>query len=216
MQKKGLFMSVTTPWVPKKIANPINEFLFGKKEKMQKVNLFNKQQKGLQNMLLGQLGGQNTNISQNSLYQSGSNYLQQLLSGSPEATKAFEAPYMRQFNEQIIPQLAERFTGAGAGAQSSSAFQQALGQSGADLTERLASLRGQLQGGAANQALGYAQQPISNFAGLSQQAFRPSFENILRPSTGGVLGGLFGGASQGIGQAGGMAAMTKLLPLLGL
>lgn len=209
-------MSVVAPWIPKKVANPINEFLLGKKERTQQLPAFNKQQQALQQSLISQLLGQNANIQQSPLFQQGSSFLQNLLSGSPEATAAFEAPYMRQFNEQTIPELAERFSGLGSGSQRSSAFQQALGSAGAGLQENLASLRSGLQMQAIPQAFSYAQQPISNYASLANQAFRPSFENILRPATGGVLGGLFGGASQGLGQEGGMAMMSKLLPLLGL
>lgn len=214
-------MSFVSPWIPKKVANPINEFITGKKERNQQLPLINKQQQGLQQSLISQLLGQNTNIQQSPLFQQGSSFLQNLLSGSPEATAAFEAPYMRQFQEQIIPALSERFSGGfgipgASSAKSSSAFQQALGAAGAGLSENLASLRSGLQMQALPQAFNYAQQPISNYAALAGQALRPSLENMFRPSTGGILGGLFGGASQGLGQAGGMAGMAKLLPLLGL
>jgi|HubBroStandDraft_2_1064218.scaffolds.fasta_scaffold149491_2 hypothetical protein len=77
-------------------------------------------------------------------------YFQDLLSDNPDAMKAFEAPAMRQFNEQIIPNIAERFSGQGAGGQSSGAFQRALGQAGASLSEQLQAMRAGLQGGAAN------------------------------------------------------------------
>ena len=53
-----------------------------------------------------------------------------------EGMDTFKAPYLREFEEKIIPGLAERFAGMGAGSQSSSAFEQALGSSGADLSER--------------------------------------------------------------------------------
>ena len=132
------------------------------------LSTMNKGQRGLLQQLLGGLQGQSSNIQQSPLFQQGSSFLQNLLSGSPEATAAFEAPYMRQFNEQIVPGLAERFSGLGAGAQRSSAFSQALGAAGAGLSENLAALRGQLQLGAVPQALGYAQQPISNLQGFSQ------------------------------------------------
>jgi hypothetical protein len=212
-------MSIFTPLAPRGLRHAgrgVDQFLFGKKEKMQQIPRFTPEQQSLLNNILGQLQGQNTNITQNPLYQGGSSYLQELLSGSPESTAAFEAPYKRQFNEEIVPGLAERFSGAGAGSQRSSAFQNALGQAGAGLSERLASLREGLRSGASQQALGYAQQPISNFSGLAGLGLTPSFESFLRPQTGGFLGGLFGGAAQGAGQAGGSALMAKLLPLLGL
>lgn len=173
-------------------------------------------QKQLLKQLLGSLQGQSSNIQQSPLFQEGSSFLQNLLSGKPEATAAFEAPYLRQFQEQIVPGLAERFSGLGAGAQSSSAFSQALGAAGAGLSENLASLRGQLQLGALPQALGYAQQPVSNFQGLSQlglgtntKAFTPRqlpfWQQLLLGGAGGIgsalgsIGGSYGFNQLGLG-----------------
>jgi hypothetical protein len=119
---------------------------------------------------ISQLGGQNGNIMQNPLYQQGSNWLQNLFSNDSQSMQAFEAPYMRRFREQTIPQLAEQFAGMGAGAQSSSGFQQALGQAGAKLSEDLASLRSGLQFQSIPHALQYAQQPVANYANMSQTA----------------------------------------------
>jgi len=155
--------------------------------------------------LLSSLQGQSTNIGQNPLFQQGSNYLQQLLSGSPESSAAFEAPAMRQFNEQIIPGLAERFSGLGAGAQSSSAFQQALGQAGAGLSENLQALRSGLQFGGLGHALGYSQQPISNLLGFGQlglgtqmKGYAPKQPGFLQQ----LLSALAGGAGQAAGRFG--------------
>lgn len=141
------------------------------------------------------------NLQNSPLFQQGSSFLSQLLSNNPEAYQQFEAPYMRQFREQIVPALAERFAGLGAGAQSSSAFQQALGQSGADLSERLAALRGQIQQNAIPQALGYAQQPFNNLRSLldiNTQALIPKNQSFLKQ----LALGLSGGIGQGIGSLG--------------
>lgn len=96
-------------------------------------------------------------------------FLSNLLGRSPEDHyQDFAAPYMRQFREQIVPEIAERFTGPDA--QRSSAFQQAMGGAGAGLAENLASLKGnlinqmlghQLQG--ANVGLGYSQLPAQRW-----------------------------------------------------
>jgi hypothetical protein len=162
-----------------------------------------KGQKGLLQSLLGQLQGQNTNIQQSPLFQQGSNYLQELLSGSPQSMQAFEAPATRQFKEQTIPQLTSLFGGLGAG--SSSGFQQALGQHGAALSENLQALRSGLQFGGLSNALGYAQQPISNyqgFAGLGlgtqMRGVAPRQQNFLQQ----LLSGLAGTAGQGVGRLG--------------
>ena len=172
----------------------------------------NPQQASLLQQLLGSMSGQEGNISQNPLYQSGGNYLQKILSGD---TEAFEAPLMRQFNERIIPGLAERFAGAGAGAQSSSAFQNALGSAGADLSERLGALRGGLQGQAAGQALGYAQQPVNNLQNLlsmNTQAFAPKQKSWLQEMLTGLSGGV--GAGLGAGLTGGLSGASSLTDLL--
>lgn len=151
---------------------------------------------------LGQRGGA---ISEQPTFQAGETYLQQILGGE---TGAFEAPYMRQFNEQIIPGLAERFSGLGSGAQRSSAFQQALGAAGADLTERLASLRGQLQMQALPQALGYAQAPAGQFQdllGLNTQGIMPKRLNAWQQALVGLGSGL--GSALGMGVTGGFGSL---------
>ena len=171
------------------------------------VSTFSPEQQSLFQQLMQSLQGAQGNISQNPLYKGGTNYLQNLFSGSPEAFSAFEAPYLRQFNEQTVPALAERFTGLGA--RNSSAFQQALGQAGSGLSESLASLRSGLQMQALPQALGYAQQPFSNIfgtLGLNTQAFMPK----QLPWWQQLLLGLGGGAGQGLGQIGGSLAGAAL------
>lgn len=173
------------------------DFLFGKKEKIQQLPTISPQQQQLLERLLSAINPQQLNVQRQPTFQAGQNYLQQLLGGD---TSEFEAPLMRQFQEQIIPGLAERFSGAGAGGQSSSAFQQALGAAGSDLAERLGSLRGQLKLQALPQSLEYALAPGQRnlqTAGLGLGS--SSFENLLRPRTSGLLGGLLGGASSGLG-----------------
>lgn len=117
-------------------------------------------------------------------------YLQQLLSGDPEATAAFEAPYMRQFNEQIVPGLANQF--AGMGALSSSGFQQSLGQAGAGLSENLAALREGLR----SQAAGQGMQGIHDLLGMNTQGLVPKGQSFLKQ----LLLGLSGGVGQGAGS----------------
>lgn len=175
---------------------------------------FNPQQAQLFQQLLASLGG-TQGIGQNPLFQSGQSYLQNLLSGSPEAFEKFEAPYKRQFEEQTIPGLAERFSGMGAGAQRSSAFQQALGQAGAGLSENLASLRGQLQMGALPQALGYAQAPfnqLSSLLGMNTMGFAPQQKPWWQQGLIGMGSGVGQGLGMGLGGLG--TAGTGLLSLL--
>lgn len=170
----------------------------------------NPQQQSLLTQLLGSMQGQAKGISQQPAFQAGQSYLQNILGGD---TEAFEAPLMRQFHERTIPALAERFSGAGAGAQRSSAFQQALGAAGADLSERLGSLRGGLQMQAVPQALGYAEAPsneLQNLLGLQTQAFSPKKPSFLQE----LLTGLAGGIGPGIGLLGGYSGGSMLQRLL--
>jgi len=174
--------------------------LFGSGPEIDKMTVMNSAQKKYLKDILGQLRGQNINLNQQPLYQQGSDYLSNLLSGSPESTSAFEAPAMRQFNEQIMPQIAEQF--AGVGGLSSSGFQNAAAGAGAGLAERLQQLRSSLQYGGASQALGYAQAPATqayNFGSLGLGKIPFGYNQTAGQP------GLLGGATQGLGA---------LLPLL--
>jgi hypothetical protein len=105
----------------------------------------------------------------------GQNFLQNLMNPSQESTQQFAAPYMRQFNEQIVPGLANQF--AGTGSLNSSGFQQALGSAGSDLMERLAALKGNLGLQGAQAGLGYSQLPMMRQAQQEQNA-----HTLLGPS----------------------------------
>lgn len=174
------------------MAFDLKEFFFGKRGGIERIPTMIPEQQQLLSQLLGGLGGPGGALG------AGLGGLQQLLSGAPGAFEQFEAPFQRQFQEQTIPGIAERFTGMGAGGQRSAAFGQQLGQAGAGLSESLAALRGGLQ----QQALGQ----LPGLLGMGMGA-RP-FEQVYRPGTQGLLGGM----APGIGQAGGLG----LLKLLGL
>ena len=199
----GLFSSKKS----KKSKNPSNPSLGSSPKGYNVMSTLNPGQMQIFNQLLGSLSGAQGNISESPLYQSGSSYLQQLLSGSPESTQDFEAPYLRQFNEQTIPGLSERFAGLGAG--SSSAFQNALGQAGAGLQEQLASIRGGLRNQGLGQALGYAQQPFSNLTRLldiNSLAYAPKTPGFWQSL--GIAGA--GGLGQSFGSATGTGLFNKL------
>lgn len=156
---------------------------------------FSPQQEQIFNQLLSRLSGQ----GEGKFAKQSQSHLMGLLGGD---TSQFEDPLMRQFNEQIIPGLAERFSGAGAGAQSSSAFQQALGGAGADLAERLGSLRGQLQLGAAQTGLGQGQQNIANLLNLLGQSTRgylPQQKGFMESALPGLLQALLGAGGTALG-----------------
>ena len=170
------------------------DFLFGQKAKDEKRELFSPEQTQLLDQLRGGVGEQVPQMFQ---------FLSQLLSQDPEQLKAFEAPARRQFEEQTLPTIAERFSGMDA--QKSSAFGQQLGQAGAGLEEQLAAQRG----GMGMQALQQLQQLLS--PALAQQT-----ENIHKPQTFGLLGNLLSGLVSGGSGMVGAGLANKLLPMLGL
>lgn len=180
-------MSFLLPFLPMLIAGAAGagSKLFEKKPSMEKFDILDPQQKAFQQQILQLLSGQGGQLS------GPLGELQKMISGSPEALKAFEDPLKKQFNEEVVPGLAERFSGAGA--QRSSAFQQALGQAGTDLTTKLGALKGQLQ-----------MQGLQNLMPFLQQAFRPSFGLEQKPGGGfwsDILGGFAGGISPGAGMS---------------
>lgn len=181
-------------------------FFTGRKEKMQQVPTLTGGQSDFLSQILGNLGqgglgGQG--------YESAIQNLLRILSGSPEAFQAFEAPAKRQFQEETIPNILERFSGAGA--RSSSGLQQTLGGAGRQLSEDLSAQRSGLQQNA-------VQQLLSNFMGQGQLGLGTrAFENILRPAEPGFLQSLLGGLGQGLGgaaQTGGQFGILKLLGMM--
>ena len=139
----------------------LKQFVFGTPGKIESASTLDPQQQAFLKNLLGQVDPSTFAIQNQPTFQAGQSYLQSLLGGD---ISQFQAPYMRQFQEQTAD-LAERF--AGLGGLSSSGFQQALGGAAGRLQENLASLRGGLQQQALGQALGYAQAPGQMQFGLA-------------------------------------------------
>lgn len=185
----------------------IGEFLFGSKDRIKKRSLLNKDQQSALKDFLQQ------GIETRPLYNAGSSYLQNLLSNSPEAFQAFQEPYLQNFQQKIVPTIAERFAGGGTGAGGtlSSAFANSLAQAGRGLQTDLAALRGGQQLGGLGQALNYAQQPYSNkLGGLGVQ----SFQRTMQPGKSGFLAPIamagLGAATGGLGLAAGSALGSSL------
>lgn len=107
--------------------------LLGTPGELRKLPQYSEAQQNVLNQLLGQSEDQ---------LMGGFGFLGDILGQSPEAMQRFQAPAMRQFREEIIPDIAQRF--GEQGALRSSGFQQTLGQAGERLGEQLASQRSQL------------------------------------------------------------------------
>ena len=155
------------------------DFLFGRGEKTEQFQRYTPEQEDVLNQLLGGGGQQLPQAF---------DFLKNILSQDPETMKQFQAPAMREFQEDIIPSIAERFSGLDA--QKSSAFGQQLGKAGAGLEERLSAQRAGLGG-----------QAISQLQSLLGGGLGPRFDTAVRPG------------QPGLAQAG-IGGLAQLLPLL--
>lgn len=162
---------------------PLLQAFTGNQGKM--GSTYNKGQTSLIDDLIGQVkgmggqGGQN-DITQNPQFQQGQDWLSNLFN-DPEFFNSFEAPLQRQFQEETVPGLANRFAGMGSGgALGSTGFRNQLAREGSNLSTNIGALRGGMQQQGVNQSLGYAQQPFSNYQSLLNNALTPT-KNVYQP-----------------------------------
>lgn len=185
------------------------DFLFGRKPRTTQLPTLTPQQQAYQNQALsGAMGGPSNLV--------GMDYLRDLFSDDPEAWQAYEAPYMRQFNEQIVPGIATRFAGMGSHGSFGSGLNQSLSMAAQRLSESLAGQRANLRSGAYNQLMqtaGMGMQPAFNYMresgvpGMAEDLGRAGAYRLLGMSPyGGGGGGGFGwrGFNPYGGGAGGM------------
>lgn len=130
----------------------------------------------------------------------GMDYLTKMLSGDESSYNKFAQPYMNQFNQEIVPQLAERF--AGVDAQSSSAFGQSLGGAGGNLMANLAALRE-----------GLKSQALSQLQSMSSIGTQQRFENMYKQADNSGAGKAAKMAGQGTGDL--MDALMALFAGMG-
>lgn len=182
-----------------------SEWLFGSPDKYTKMDLGTQEQTGLHNDILARAMGMS---QQGGGYDLANQYNNNLLGpNQQQAYDQFSQPYLQQFNEQILPGIAERF--AGAGALSSSGFGQSLGGAASGLQAQLAQLFSSLQGQAAQQQYGQYNQLAQT--GLNHQQFgyrhTPSSQGFLNNLAVGVGGQLASPLANGI--AGGIGNLFK-------
>lgn len=186
-----------------------SEWLFGSPDKLKKVATGTKEQQELHNSILGQAMGMQ---GAGGGYDLAQNYFNNFLGDNQQqAFDQFSQPYLQQFQEQMLPQIAERF--AGMGALSSSGFGQSLGGAASGLQSQLAQLFSLLQSQAAGQQ--YNQYNQLSQTGLNYQPFayqqKQGSGGMFAPLLGGIgtaIGGPIGAAlGQGIG--GGISSLFK-------
>ncbi len=192
----------------------IGSTLFGSKGKTEQVPAMTKEQNSQLMQVLQQLdpSGQ---LGQ--AYTQAIGGMQDFMDPSSEAMQRFSDPYMRQFEQETIPGIAERFAGAGAmgGGLSSSGFGQALSSAAGNLQSQLASMKTGVQ----RQAMGDIMNQYGNMTGQAFQAQPfaigrrqsepgllghyaqsgfPGFGSMVGSAFGGPMGGAAGGAASGI------------------
>lgn len=186
-----------------------SEWLFGSPDKLKKVATGTPEQQALHNNILSQAmnmqgagGG----------YDLANQYFNNLLGpNQQQAYDQFSQPYLQQFKEQLLPQIAERF--AGGGALSSSGFGQALGGAASGLQSQLAQLFSELQRQAAGQQ--YNQYNQLAQTGLNYQPFaynqKQGSAGFLGPFAGGIGAAMGGpiGAALGQGITGGISSLFR-------
>jgi hypothetical protein len=177
--------------------------------KGEKSSAFDKQQQGGIHDILNSINGMRgeaQDITQNQGYQQGQNWLNDLFNDE-NFFQNFEAPIQRQFSEQTIPELANRFGSMGSGGSlGSTAFRNQANREAGNLSSNIAALRGGMQQQGVNQSLQYAQQPFQNLMQMYQQALGQPINNQYQgPSAGiGALAAPFAqGASSYWGGQGG-------------
>jgi len=221
------------PWMKGgALRNPKDNPWTGSKSKLEKLPVLTRDQRKVQEFLLKNKLPGLPSAQNNPNFQAGSNYLQNLLGQQPqERYSQLEAPYMRQFQQETMPGIAEQY--AGAGALNSSGFQNAAANAGQSLMERLASLNLGQQNLFRNQQLSalpmaqsYSQQPYNEQLGarllqlqrmgqgLDTQAFRynmtpgqPGFLQNLSSGLGTQMGMGLGMGGEGGGIGGMMSNM---------
>ena len=139
----------------------------------------------IQQNIKGGVGGPQQDIGQQQGFQQGNEFFNSLFN-DPEFFNKFEAPAFRQFEEEIAPNLANRYASMGSGGSlGSTGFRNQIAREGGNLATNLAAQRGNMQQQAVPQMLGYSQAPISNWMTMLQQALTPTKNTFQGPTSGG-------------------------------
>lgn len=177
---------------------------------------YNKAQKGgiedIFNIIESIKGGAG-DITQQPGYQKGNEWLMGLFN-DPEFFKSFEAPLQRQFQEETVPGLANRFAAMGSGGSlGSTGFRNQLAREGSNLHTNIAALRGGMMQNAIPQLMQYAQQPFQNLMNLYNTGLGHPTENVYQPPSAGPFAGplnaLTSGFATGYGNQQGAAAANQ-------
>lgn len=192
--------SWTMPIANKSFRKGFSNLLMGTPEKHERVSTLLPEQQGLFDQLLGAGKGEGAGGA----FGTAADYYRGLLSNENADINAFTAPAMRQYQQDIVPNISEQFAQMGGGGQgnfSSSGFRNAQIQGATDLAERLGAIRANLRQAGAQGLQGIGSQGLQNF---SQDVMtQPGTQGMLGPALGAVGTALGGPALGAIGAAGG-------------
>ncbi len=177
----------------------IGNFFGGTSGKIRQVSNLRPDQEGLSNQLV-QAGQQQ---GAGGAFGTAADYYRNLLSDNPQDMQAFAAPAIRQYQEEISPDISEQFAGMGSGGLSSSGFRNSQNQAGVDLAERLGSIRANLRQAGAQGLQNIGQLGLQNFQQNYEQPGTEGFLSSVAPAIGGGfgvgVGKWFGGKGNQVG-----------------
>lgn len=114
-------------------------------------------------------------------------YYRNLLSDDSADFNAFAAPQLRQYNQDIVPNISEQFARMGSGGLSSSGFRNAQMQGATDLAERLGAIRANLRQAGAQGLQNIGQIGLGRFSENVRNTPQPGFAENLFEGIGGAL-----------------------------
>lgn len=131
-------------------------------------------------------------------------YYRNNLSDNPADFQAFAAPQLRQYYEDIVPNISEQFAGMGSGGLSSSGFRNAQVQGATDLSERLGAIRANLRQQSAQGLMGIGQQGLQSYTqNIETQPASEGFLSSAAPILGTAIGAFAGPAGAAFGNMAG-------------
>lgn len=174
----------------KSLRKKAGKFLFGTPEKRENVSLLRPYQEDLHR--------QSVEAAQNpgagGAFGDVADYYRGNLSYDPRDYQAMAAPTMREYYQDIMPNITEQFAGMGSGALSSSGFRNAQTQGAVDLAERLAQMRANLRQQAAQGLFNVGQQGLNSYTqNMTTQPGTPGLLPSIAPAVGTAAGAAFGG-----------------------
>lgn len=195
-----------------------------KQPSVKELQTMSPQQSQLMNQMTGAISP--TSIyGDNQAYQGGMDYLKNLYKGTPESFNKMADPYMRQFHQQTIPDIANGFSYGGMGGvgrsssglggnRASSGFEHATTQAAGNLSSSLGGMFEGLRGNLLSQLMNFSQAPFTQGQSLLQNQ---TLNHHQIPGTPGfgqkVMSGLAGGLGSSLGQQtfGGSGLYNSLL-----